>query len=383
MGERGQDFASSPPSSSKAAADAFAQDSENTTAADIPAPAAECNCNDTGICDQEDDDKPTTGRCFLRSFIRIAAVAALAGTLAWTAAFTVMATHTQVVRSKVYPALSSQYFPNKSGARVFTYLGVFYVVAGAIVLGWFWCFTATSATETRQARDGNVRGGTRYRQLMPRPTPWLVTPLRGGMYRHCNWSRLEILALVVGFLGVQAATIVTRAANKFYDDWLPTWNASKLWYEVAKTLGKTLAITLLVLFLPVAKHCFWSDAFNYQFERSIKFHRWLGWFFVATLIAHATCAVVALALAGQFKNCMWPSNRCINPQYQWGTWRSEESSRIITYGWTAALFAVLPMALTSLYQVRRRHFEWFYYTHFLFVPMIILAHLHYDGKATK
>jgi NAD(P)H-flavin reductase len=55
---------------------------------------------------------------------------------------------------------------------------------------------------------------------------------------------------------------------------------------------------------------------------------------------------------------------------------SWQTSRIITYGWLALVFA-LPLVVFSLPWFRRNKFEWFYYSHFLFIPFMILLHLHY------
>jgi predicted ferric reductase len=191
-----------------------------------------------------------------------------------------------------------------------------------------------------------------------------------------RWTVLDVGVLTI-FVAVQVAAIITRVEKKFHNDWDLSWGSDKLWYEVTKSLGKTAALTILFLFLPICKSCFYLDLFNLRFERAVKFHRWLAWFLVFVVVVHAAAAVTSLALAGQFRNCMWPSDSCAKPGW-FGTYLGLETSRAITYGWLAFLVAA-PLVITSIPWFRRHHFEVFYYTHFLFVPAIVLVHLHYPA----
>jgi ferric-chelate reductase len=287
----------------------------------------------------------------IRSVLNWLLAAFVFAVLAWIGTFNIMSAHTNFFRYKIYPAFESTYFENKAGARVFTFLGLYYMTAGAVVL----CCLARGIH-------------------LPKPSPFMVRSLRlplTGEY----WTVLEVCILAL-FMGVQIAVIITRGVNKYYEDWVPTWDAAKLWYEVTKTLGKTCAITMLFLFIPVSKSCFWLDVFNLKFERAVKFHRWLAWFLVTVVVVHAACAVASLVAAGQFKTCMWPSQECENPGRAWGTYESLATSRLITYGWVCFVLAI-PLVVTSLPWFRRHKFEWFYYTHFLFIPCMVLLHLHY------
>ena len=273
--------------------------------------------------------------------------------LAWLATFNILGAHTDSWRYRIYPAFESTYFHERDGARVFTFLGVYYMIAGAVILA---CLALGIH--------------------LPAPRPWLARSIRLPM-TGAYWTVLGLCMLSL-FVGVQAAVIVSRVTNKFYLDWVPVWDAAKLWYEVTKTLGKTCAITMLFLFIPVSKSCFWLDLFNLKFERAIKFHRWLAWFLVSVVVVHAASAVASLSSARQFKNCMWPSEKCVNPGRAWGTYESIVTSRRITYGWFCFVLAI-PLVTTSLPWFRRHKFEWFYYTHFLFIPCMVLLHLHFQG----
>ena len=312
----------------------------SNTGDDTVMSASQKNSNDNSL-----DTTPPRRELFFKWLF----AAVVISMVAWVAFFTTISAHTDISREEIYPALDSHYFPEKAGARTFTYLGNFYLVLGAVSL------TALSVGLT-----------------LPQPSHKLVgtsyqIPLMGGY-----WTLLDLGALTL-FLAVLAATFTTRAVNKFneYYDWPP----DKFWYEISKTLGKTIALTLMVLLLPVSKTCFWWDLCNFQFERVVKYHRLLGWFLTGVVVVHATTAITSLALAGEFQNCLWPSDTCQKPGV---TFYSHALSRMLTYGWIGAL-AMLPVVVTSLPWFRRHHFEWFYYTHFMFVPALILVHLHGNG----
>ena len=304
------------------------------------------------------------------------------GVLSWIVIFNVAGAHTNVGRYKIYPAFQSKYFDDdKSGARIFTFLGLYYIIAGTVILSclayggidlpkprplWLvsttrpvrWCSSVRCCNTSSRRRSGEGNGGS-------------------SSSSTTYWTVLELIMIFM-FVSMQIAVVITRGVNKYYNDWVPTWDAAKLWYEVTKTLGKTCAITMLFLFIPISKSCFWLDLFNLKFERAVKFHRWLAWFLVWVVLIHAACAVASLVSAGQFRTCMWPSKNCENPGQAWGTYRSLETSRLITYGWTCFVLAV-PSVVTSFPWFRRHKFEWFYYTHFLFVPCMVLLHLHYPS----
>jgi hypothetical protein len=235
--------------------------------------------------------------CFLAAFI--------ISCVGWVCLFSMMATHTDLAREKVYPAFQSKYFPDKEGARLFTYAGVLYCIAGTVSLAFLW-------------------RGVR----LPRPPPWLVRHIRlfvPFVKRNIilNATVLEGM-LIFLFLFVQVATIWFRVSKRFEVEY---WATERVWFEVSKTLGKTAALTMTVLLLPIAKSCFCWDLLNFHFERVIKFHRWLAWFLVVVVFAHGLTAVVALIMTGQFKNCMWPSSDCEKPG-GWDTWGGLETSRI-------------------------------------------------------
>ena len=303
---------------------------------------------------QPEPEKPnnaggkTLTRCICQYLLAVVVVASVG----WVSFWTAISSHTDLTREKMYPAFETKYFQDKAGARMFAYLGVFYL----------WMATVAYIS-------------LYFRITLPKPAIWLVrvrTIQIPGTSKVFHISVLEVMAsLLVIF--VLVATFTSRVMKRFE---VTYWPRERVWYEVSKTLGKTAAILVMLLFFPVSKNCFWWDLFNYQFERAVKFHRWLAWCLVWVVLVHALLAIISLLLVGQFTSCMWPNDQCEKPG-GWGTYKGLETSRIFTYGWIAVLCFV-PLVLTSLPWVRRHKFEWFYYMHFLFVPFLLMVHLHYQ-----
>jgi hypothetical protein len=275
----------------------------------------------------------------------------VAVSLGWVILWTTLATHTDVTRETIYPALESKYFDQQSGARIFTYLGIFYLFLGTV---------------SYAALIAGIR--------MPKPSPRLVQVYHAPIpFANCDLSPLEAGAFLL-FCALLVATFFARVLNRFEFGY---WPSERYVYEVAKTLGKTIALILMVLLFPVSKSCFWWDLFNFQFERALKFHRWLAWLMVWVVIIHASTAIASVIMVNQFKACMWPNDNCEKPG-GWSNWDGLETSRIFTYGWVTLLLGA-PIVITSIAWVRRNHFELFYYTHLLFIPFFIMIHLHYNN----
>jgi predicted ferric reductase len=268
--------------------------------------------------------------------------------ISWVILFSTLATHSDAIRDTIYPAMQTKYFDEKSGALVFTYLVVFYLFSGTVT----YC---------------SLYFGIR----IPKPSPWLVRTLR--VSKHSSPTFIEAGAFAT-FCITLVATCVARIMQRFEFGY---WPPERYIYEVSKTLGKAIALTLLVLLFPISKKCFWWDLFNFQFERAVKLHRWLAWLLVWLVILHAITAIAALFMVEQFQTCMLPNENCEKPG-GWGNWDGLEISRVYTYGWIAFVIAI-PLVLTSLSWVRRRHFEVFYYTHSLFIPFFILLHFHFPN----
>jgi len=281
----------------------------------------------------------------------------LVACLTWVLGYTVLATHTTVMRQHVYDTLEADRIaPEKAGARLVTYMIIFWVVPAAVTWG-VW----------------SLPGGGGGVDLPP-PARWLVCSYHWccGRFFSFRLSWLEGMALTL-ILTTQVATLLSRIVVRFEVSY---WPAERVWYEISKTLGKLVAFNLMLVLLPISKSCFWWNIFHYEFERVLKWHRWMAWWCVALVVVHAVTAMVSLVQAGQLVACWVPNEDCQRPG-GFEHYLGMETSRIIFYGWLSFVLGAI-LVVTSINCVRRHHFEIFYYTHVIvFVPLLVMMHWHY------
>eukprot|EP01104_Vermistella_antarctica_P010765 TRINITY_DN2900_c0_g1_i2.p1 TRINITY_DN2900_c0_g1~~TRINITY_DN2900_c0_g1_i2.p1 ORF type:complete len:653 (-),score=99.91 TRINITY_DN2900_c0_g1_i2:86-2044(-) len=120
----------------------------------------------------------------------------------------------------------------------------------------------------------------------------------------------------------------------------------------SNTFGNTLAIMTMVQLFPVARKGLLHVILGISFERGIKYHRWTGTIILVFMFLHS--AEHLHIYSGKFE--------------------AFKDSRNI-FG-TVAVGCYVIIFLTSLPFVRRRFYELFHYTHFLFIPYLICAALH-------
>jgi len=241
-----------------------------------------------------------------------------------------------IIARHYYGAFSSTYFPGKSGSRIFMIMVVFYLMIGFLIL---------IGAHHNISLPSSPLKMTRYFRI----------PIVNEYY-----TGTEVLVIFL-YTVVQPIAIIMASRQKLKADMEPY----KWWYSFGKILGMSAVYSLMLLFFPVSKRNFWLEFFNVKFERAIKFHKMLAGFMVFFVILHVLSSSRGMILANQFWMCLIPNDQCMF------------DSRVIMYGWIAALTA-LPLLLTSISWVRRRNYELFYYTHFLFLPFVIIMQLHYD-----
>lgn len=289
-----------------------------------------------------------------KSFCSWCLLISVAICLAWVMIFTILATHTDFMRSKVYETFDTEkYLSNKAGTRLFTYLVVFFVVPGIM---------------THAARKQTIQ--------LPTPNSVLVRSISLPSWKRSiiavRLSPAEGIAIFL-ILATEISTFVTRIVKRFEFFY---WPPARVWYEVSKTMGKVVAINMMILLFPVSKSSFWWCLFNYHFERVIKWHRWISWMLVVVVMLHSISASVAFIQEGSLGDCWIPNENCRRPggfEY----YKGEETSRIFFYGWISVALGFI-LVITSIPYFRRRHFEWFYYTHVaVFLPLLVVMHLHY------
>lgn len=276
-----------------------------------------------------------SSHCF-RLVLQWSLLLLVTATVVWTLAYA-----TQAIDGKYYQEFHSEFFKGRSGSNAFTYLGLFYVLIGALCCAAFACGVSLPTPPVRLVHHRRV-------------------PLLNEYY-----SPLEIVC-ILAFLVAQTVPVWKGISRTMGNERFP---ATLKWFITSLWFAKPCAWTMSVLFFPVSKNCFWLELVNVKFERALKFHKLMAFVLVVLTVLHGVTAIIYLTETEQFMACMWPNEACRG---------GLNLSREYTSGWVGTAVAI-PLTITSLSWFRRNKYEWFYYTHFLFIPFVILMHLHFNA----
>ncbi|CAN6882934.1 unnamed protein product [Brassica oleracea] len=218
--------------------------------------------------------------------------------------------------------------------------------------------------------------GCVYLHFKKRKSPHHIDrEIKGGV-----WSALRKPMLVKGPLGIVSVTeimflamfgalllwsFITYLRNKFATitpqsaaaDGQYLWQA-KL-ESAALRIGFIGNICLAFLFLPVARGSSLLPAVGLTSESSIKYHIWLGHMVIAIFTAHGLCYII-----------YWVSVHEISQMLMWDT------KDISNLAGEISLVAGLVMWATTYPAVRRRFFEVFFYTHYLYIVFMLFFVFH-------
>lgn len=162
-----------------------------------------------------------------------------------------------------------------------------------------------------------------------------------------------------------------------------SWQATEI---MALSLG-VLTITLLGWFvlMPIGRRSALLQVLGIPWEVAVKYHRWLGWYTLAILLAH-TLMYIAVWIyasghpkydpAGNLLRHMMVPGSCNDGACDEYSDRNMLHTKMM-YGF-AALFIMLLMCIFSINYIRRCYFEAFFYVHQLFQLLIIFTCFHYE-----
>ncbi|KAJ4895121.1 Ferric reduction oxidase 2 [Raphanus sativus] len=158
----------------------------------------------------------------------------------------------------------------------------------------------------------------------------------------------------ITYLRNNFATITPRSAAAHGES---LWQA-KL-ESAALRIGLIGNICLAFLFLPVARGSSLLPAVGLTSESSIKYHIWLGHMVLAIFTVHGLCYII-----------YWVSMHESSQMLMWDT------KHISNLAGEISLFAGLLMWATTFPVIRRRFFEVFFYTHYLYIVFMLFFLLH-------
>ncbi|KAI8908098.1 hypothetical protein DFJ77DRAFT_164477 [Powellomyces hirtus] len=118
--------------------------------------------------------------------------------------------------------------------------------------------------------------------------------------------------------------------------------------------GKLTDVSLGIIMLLSAKNTGLQTLFGVSFDKSMRAHKWTGYFFVAAVVVHTVV------------------NKSAHKDHALGWY---EGNYMVTMGVMSTIL-LMPAFLLSLPIVRRKLYTLFYFAHFLLFPMMLFAWLH-------
>lgn len=129
--------------------------------------------------------------------------------------------------------------------------------------------------------------------------------------------------------------------------------------SVALRLGLVGNICLALLFFPVTRGSTVLPIFGLTSEGCIKYHIWLGHVLMTLFTAHGVCYII-----------YWASTHQISQMLKW------DKVGVSNVAGEISLFAGLVLWVATIPYIRRKSFELFFYTHYLYIIFIIFFIFH-------
>ena len=148
------------------------------------------------------------------------------------------------------------------------------------------------------------------------------------------------------------------------------------WEVLARGMGQCANLGLALLLLPVARTSIIAEAFGLAWEQLLWVHIWVGYATLLLFVVHALCWYMVYAALHIF-----PEDVLEIPMY-YPTNGQPKSNGRCSDDWTVPLatittfLALIFLGVLSHHQVRRNHFELFYYAHHFFVAVYAVALWH-------
>ena len=196
----------------------------------------------------------------------------------------------------------------------------------------------------------------------------------------------------VGEVLVGVFTLGTLVLFVYYwasqHSWCATWHGCghdtyDLTYQedTARTLGQVSNLLAGLLVLPVSRRSLWAAALGVSWESALWFHQYLGWAFMACVVAHAGFWYKVYAQQGFLPHDVlaapmdFPSNG--NPDPDANPHGDNFTVPLATVTAAAMLIGIGVLAQPP---VRRRAYELFYYAHHISLAVFVMALWHATGS---
>ncbi|KAF5181971.1 Ferric reduction oxidase [Thalictrum thalictroides] len=260
---------------------------------------------------------------------------------------------TKIHRTKWLPAIRAKANPiyfGTQGAVIleFTFPVLFMAVVGCIYLH------LGKKSHNKQSESSTDQQNV--------PSPWKRPALVKGPLGVVSWIELSFFTMFIALLFWSLGTYlqlgfaqITPAMSAKHGE--EVWE-TKL-HTLALRLGLIGNLCLAFLFFPVTRGSSILPLFGLTSESSIKYHIWLGHITMAFLTAHGLCYII-----------YWAATNHLSQMAMWA------HAEVANIAGELALLAGLGMWATTFPQIRRKFFELFLYTHYLYIVLAIFFIFH-------
>ena len=147
-------------------------------------------------------------------------------------------------------------------------------------------------------------------------------------------------------------------------------------------VGHLCDVTMGMVLMPISRHSALASFFSLNVSTTLTFHMIAAYTLFALVLTHGFLYVAWIPVFNNLSETLRRVFPVLNPTWVYlNTWPGDSSSLGV---WRASLiftglFATAIMALisiTTIPEIRRKHFNFFYFTHLLVIPGVVVACLH-------
>jgi hypothetical protein len=137
----------------------------------------------------------------------------------------------------------------------------------------------------------------------------------------------------------------------------------------ARSMGQVSNILMGLLVLPVSKNSVWFYVFNISWEQAIKYHKWLAYSFLLSVLIHA---MLWWNVFSVFPN-VFSLNVLTYPMQYHADNFTNPLAQILS------ILMFFFMGIMSYHRIRRWNYDLFYYSHHFFVVVFLMVLWHAVG----
>ncbi|KAI9353868.1 hypothetical protein BDR26DRAFT_914075 [Obelidium mucronatum] len=242
-----------------------------------------------------------------------------------------------------------------------------------------WCF-ADFCVETQSARQPLVRNTLGVYYSFIATTAILVAAAKKfPLFKHLFGTRVQrcytyTIGELAWFISALLLSLIVVPATVWNSYWsmlrsaVPAWSWIRLVYQtMILATGDSLAFLLGLVMLPASKNSFFATLLDLPYTSTLRVHIWLGYAIFWAIAFHLVFCIIGYSLDA---TPLYEKFFTVAADMPWGKSKYFFLMGMISF----FLFAII--TATSVAYVRRRHYNFFYVTHFLFVAAIAFAYFH-------